>query len=107
MNEHLTDGQLRAALDEELQRRCTETQRSGTPLSIMLIDVDHFKEVNDRYGHLTGDAVLREGLAKLFREESDTRQIIKLKEVYQLLESVTDKCEDVANVIEGIVLENA
>jgi predicted phosphate transport protein (TIGR00153 family) len=53
------------------------------------------------------DFVFRSGLAKLFREESDTRQIIKLKEVYQLLESITDKCEDVANVIEGIVLENA
>ena len=53
------------------------------------------------------DFVFRTALAKLFREESDVKQIIKLKEVYQLLESVTDKCEDVANVIEGIVLENA
>lgn len=53
------------------------------------------------------DQVFRAGLAKLFREESDVRQIIKLKEIYQLLESITDKCEDVANVIEGIVLENA
>ena len=53
------------------------------------------------------DYVFRSGLAKLFREESDVRQIIKLKEVYQLLESITDKAEDVANVIEGIVLENA
>jgi uncharacterized protein Yka (UPF0111/DUF47 family) len=53
------------------------------------------------------DFVFRSALAKLFREEPDARQIIKLKEVYQLLESITDKCEDVANVIEGIVLENA
>ena len=53
------------------------------------------------------DFVFRSALAKLFREESDVKQIIKLKEVYELLESVTDKCEDVANVIEGIVLENA
>jgi uncharacterized protein Yka (UPF0111/DUF47 family) len=51
--------------------------------------------------------VFRAALAKLFREEADAREIIKLKEVYQLLEAVTDKCEDVANVIEGIVLENA
>ena len=35
------------------------------------------------------------------------QKLVKLKEVYQLLESITDKCEDVANVIEGIVLENA
>jgi predicted phosphate transport protein (TIGR00153 family) len=53
------------------------------------------------------DFVFRSALAKLFREEHDVKQIIKLKEVYQLLESITDKCEDVANVIEGIVLENA
>jgi len=53
------------------------------------------------------DFVFRSALAKLFREESDAKQILKLKEVYQLLESITDKAEDVANVIEGIVLENA
>ncbi len=53
------------------------------------------------------DFVFRSALAKLFREESDAKQILKLKEVYQLLESITDRAEDVANVIEGIVLENA
>jgi uncharacterized protein Yka (UPF0111/DUF47 family) len=35
------------------------------------------------------------------------RRLIKLKAIYELLESVTDKCEDVANIIEGVVLENA
>jgi len=53
------------------------------------------------------DHVMHSVMAKLFREEPDAKQIIKLKEIYQLLESVTDKCEDVANLIEGIVLENA
>ena len=53
------------------------------------------------------DHVFRAALAKLFREEADAREIIKQKEVYQLLEAVTDKCEDVANILEGIVLENA
>jgi uncharacterized protein len=52
------------------------------------------------------DRVMREALSKLFREESDVRQLIKLETVYQLLESATDRCEDVANIIEGIVLEN-
>ena len=33
--------------------------------------------------------------------------MIKLKEIYELLESVTDKCEDVANIIEGIIVQNA
>ena len=53
------------------------------------------------------DQLLRAAVAKLFREESDTRQLIKLKEIYELLETVTDRCEDVANIIEGIVLEYA
>jgi predicted phosphate transport protein (TIGR00153 family) len=53
------------------------------------------------------DRVLRAALSKLFREEDDVKTLIKLKAVYELLEAVTDKCEDVANIIEGIVLENA
>jgi len=53
------------------------------------------------------DKVLRAAMAKLFRSEPDTRELIKLKEIYEHLETVTDKCEDVANIIEGIVLENA
>ena len=46
-------------------------------------------------------------MSKLFREEEDVRELIKLKAIYELLETITDKCEDVANVIEGIVLENS
>jgi uncharacterized protein len=52
------------------------------------------------------DRVMRAGISKLFRDESDVRQLIKLKAVYELLESATDKCQDVANVIEGVVLEH-
>ncbi len=53
------------------------------------------------------DHVMRAAMSRLFREEPDVREIIKLKAVYELLETITDKCEDVANVIEGIVLENS
>ena len=53
------------------------------------------------------DRVMRNAMSKLFREEPDVRELIKLKAIYELLESVTDKCEDVANQIEGIVLENS
>ena len=53
------------------------------------------------------DTVMRTGISKLFREESDVRQLIKLETVYQLLEAATDQCEDVANIIEGVVLEHA
>jgi len=53
------------------------------------------------------DHVMRAAMSKLFREEPDVRELIKLKAVYELLETITDKCEDVANLIEGIVLENS
>ena len=51
------------------------------------------------------DRTLRAAMAKLFREETNAIEVIKKKEIYQLLESITDKCEDVANVIESIVIE--
>ena len=53
------------------------------------------------------DHVMRSAMAKLFRDEPDVRQVIKLRSIYELLEAITDRCEDVANLIEGIVLENS
>jgi predicted phosphate transport protein (TIGR00153 family) len=53
------------------------------------------------------DHILRAAVAKLFRDENDIKNLIKLKEVYEILETVTDLCEDVANIIDGIVLEYA
>jgi predicted phosphate transport protein (TIGR00153 family) len=53
------------------------------------------------------DVLLRGSLAKLFKEEKDAVTIIKWKEIYELLETATDRCEDVANIIEGVVLEHS
>ncbi len=53
------------------------------------------------------DRVMRSAMSKLFREEPDVREVIKLKAIYELLETVTDKCEDVAKLIEGVILENS
>lgn len=53
------------------------------------------------------DRVMRAAMSKLFREETDVRELIKLKAIYEQLESISDRCEDVANLIEGIVLENS
>ena len=54
-----------------------------------------------------GDLILRQAVAGLFDKEKDPVAIIKWKEIYENLEIATDRCEDVANIIEGIVLENA
>lgn len=53
------------------------------------------------------DRVMRSAMSKLFREQEDVRELIKLKAIYEQLESISDRCEDVANLIEGIVLENS
>ncbi len=53
------------------------------------------------------DRVMRNAMSKLFREEPDVREVIKLKAIYELLETISDKCEDVAKLIEGVILENS
>jgi predicted phosphate transport protein (TIGR00153 family) len=54
-----------------------------------------------------GDTILRHAVATLFKETPDPLLVMKWKEVYEALESATDRCEDVANIIEGVVLEHA
>ena len=53
------------------------------------------------------DRVMRSAMSKLFREEPDVREVIKLKQIYEILETVTDRCKDVAGTVEAIVLENS
>jgi predicted phosphate transport protein (TIGR00153 family) len=53
------------------------------------------------------DVQLRGAIAKLFTETKEPIEVIKWKEIYELLETATDRCEDVANIIEGVVLENS
>jgi diguanylate cyclase (GGDEF)-like protein len=66
----------RAAMDQ-LGQAWSAASRSGRPLSVMVIDIDHFKQINDSYGHAAGDMVLREAAATLHesarREDSVCR----------------------------------
>ena len=67
--------------------------------------LEHCVEINRLEN--VADTILRGALARLFHEEKDPIAVIKWKEIYETLETATDRCEDVANIIEGIVLENS
>jgi uncharacterized protein len=53
-----------------------------------------------------GDYILRQAVARLFEKETDAKELIKLKEIFERLEEAIDDCEDVSNIVEGIVLKN-
>lgn len=61
----LTELYNRCYFLERLEKARKECEASGAPISLMLIDLDHFKEINDRYGHMAGDRVLRHFAALL------------------------------------------
>ncbi len=63
----LTGLKNRRAFQERLGAECETARRHGTPLSLLLLDVDHFKQYNDAYGHPAGDAVLKQ-VADLLRQ---------------------------------------
>ena len=53
-----------------------------------------------------GDMILRQSVARLFEEEKDVFELIKWKEIYERIEEAIDICEDVSNIVEGIVLKH-
>jgi hypothetical protein len=67
--------------------------------------MDHCVEINRLEDE--ADRVCREAIGKLFEHEKDAIQLIKMKELYEVLELATDKAEDAANVLEAVVLKSA
>ena len=84
-----------AAMDRAI--KCLRTMDAGFH--------EHAVEVNRLEN--AADNLLRDSLAALFDEQGDPIEVIKWKEIYETMEIVTDRCEDVANVIEGIILKMA
>jgi diguanylate cyclase (GGDEF)-like protein len=58
MTDHLTGAYNRRSFDELGRRECARAQRTGGPLAMLILDIDHFKNFNDTYGHLVGDELL-------------------------------------------------
>ncbi|MBU0609479.1 MAG: DUF47 family protein [Armatimonadetes bacterium] len=54
-----------------------------------------------------GDHILKEALGALFRDTADARDIIKWKDIYEMMEEALDMCEDAANLVESVVVKNA
>jgi len=59
LNDSLTGTNNRLALNQNLERDIRQSHRSQQPLSLLVLDIDHFKQVNDCYGHAYGDAALK------------------------------------------------
>lgn len=74
IRDRLTGLYNRRYLDETLQREVAGVERSGGYLSVVMVDIDHFKSINDSYGHKTGDVMLQT-LAKLLDEHTRVTDI--------------------------------
>ena len=89
--------------------QCADLLIRAIPL---LVDVSRNAEkiisICEQVGRIEGEAddVLRQALSNLFIEKPDAITLIARKEIYELLEAVTDRCDDVADLIEGIVLDH-
>jgi two-component system cell cycle response regulator len=60
LTDSLTGANNRRYFERQMQQDFKRTQRGGGPLSLLMLDIDHFKRINDRHGHAAGDAVLQE-----------------------------------------------
>jgi len=86
----------------EVERAMPRLRRHGAELKQVL---EHCVEIN-RLENMA-DRVFRSAMAELFDDSTDIAHIIKWREIYEYMESATDRCEDVANVLEGVALKHA
>ncbi|HEY2336685.1 MAG TPA: DUF47 domain-containing protein [Burkholderiales bacterium] len=93
----------------EINQMCCERVKTAVGLLTNIKHPEAILKCCEEIDRLESDAdrVLRAAMSKLFRDEPDVKQLIKLRTIYELLETISDRCEDVANIIEGIVLENS
>ncbi len=91
-----------------ISQGCVAVSRAVTELRNM----KNMRQITDALVQINsienqGDDIFDMSIEKLFAEEDDAKQVIKMREIYQVMEIVTDKCEDAANVIESIIVKYA
>ena len=87
---------------DEVARAIPWLRRRGAGLKQVLplcVEINRLENMADR--------VYRSALAELFDDSADMAQVIKWREIYEYMESATDRCEDVADVLEGVALKHA
>src|SRR5450432_3327001 len=87
---------------------CTEVQKAVGELR----DMKNLRKITDAMVIINSienqaDDIFDTSIEKLFENEPDAKEVIKKREIYQVMEIVTDKCEDAANVIESIIIKYA
>jgi uncharacterized protein len=87
-----------AACAKEMHAALTELEKNGATMQ-HCIEINRIENEADRIG--------RSAVADLFNNEKDPIRVIKLKEVYDYLESTVDSCEDVADVLQNVVVKNS
>lgn len=90
--------ELAVASAEALQQAVAGLEPSSDGRSVLLL----CEQVNALEAQ--ADHVFRSAMARLFREEPDTRQLVKLKAIYELLEELTDKCKNAAAEVQALAL---
>jgi len=85
----------------ELERAVSQLQHRTELKRVMTrcVEINRLENMADR--------VFRSAMAELFNDSPDIAQVIKWREIYEHMESATDRCEDVANVLEGVALKHA
>lgn len=89
--------------------------RATDELKKVMIEVKNMKKSKDLQNRIIevnnvedeADTIFRDAMANLFTSETDAVEVIKWKAIFELLENTIDACEDVANIVEGVVMKNA
>ena len=104
---HAERAELFAELAVLLERQVLASQEYEFSVRYIEEVIDGVATAFFQYGGNQADTLTRRTMAKLFKRGNDPLTVMKWKEIIDLMETATDRAEDVANVLEGVVLEHA